>query len=123
MIQRCHTPTNTGYYKYGARGIQVCERWRNSFAAFFADMGEPPTNEHSLDRLDNNGNYEPGNCKWSTRREQCANRRNSWLITYNGETLPAAEWARRCGVGPMTIQYRIKKAGWPLDRALAPKRP
>jgi len=75
---RCHCPTDRGYYKYGARGIVVCDRWRNSFAAFLRDMGERPPGK-SIDRIDGRGNYEPGNCRWATVEEQNENRQADWI--------------------------------------------
>lgn len=77
MRERCCRPGDKRYKDYGGRGIIVCDRWRNSFENFFADMGERPSSKHSIDRIDVNGNYEPGNCRWSTTVEQRHNRRDS----------------------------------------------
>ena len=81
MRSRCSDPRNASYPTYGGRGITVCERWQNSFESFLEDMGERPSLDHSIDRIDNDGNYEPGNCRWLTRAEQNARRKDpgGWI--------------------------------------------
>lgn len=123
MNRRCHTPTNAQYPNYGGRGIKVCRRWRDSFEAFYSDMGPRPSDEHSLDRIDNDGDYEPGNCRWATRVEQGNNRRTNRPITYKGQTRTVSEWAAITGLSEEVILYRLK-SGWTADRALTePLRP
>lgn len=75
MIQRCYNPNSGGYDYYGRRGITICDRWRDNFINFLADMGARPSSKHSIDRIDNDGNYEPSNCKWATKKEQRLNQR------------------------------------------------
>lgn len=77
MIDRCTNKKIKFWHRYGGRGIKVCDEWRHSFCAFYACMGEPPTSKHTLDRINNDGNYEPGNCRWATMKEQRANRCDS----------------------------------------------
>jgi hypothetical protein len=93
MLNRCYSKTCNGYQNYGGRGITVCERWRNSFEAFRADMGEQPSDKHQIDRIDNDGNYEPGNCRWATAKENSRNKRNHRLLTFDGKTKLLVEWA------------------------------
>jgi hypothetical protein len=121
MIQRCHRPTSTSYKNYGARGIAVCDRWRESYENFKNDMGERPSPGHSLDRIDNDGNYEPGNCRWATRKEQSRNTRVNRIITFNGRSLPLCDWPEVCGIPLGTIDNRLRK-GWPVELALTAKR-
>lgn len=117
MKQRCANPKNYAYSRYGGRGIIVCERWRSSFESFFSDLGPRPSAAHSLDRIDNNGNYEPGNVRWATREEQGNNKRNNRLFELNGETKSLKQWSREFGVGYKNLHKRISK-GIPLLLAL-----
>jgi hypothetical protein len=116
MIRRCTMPSQDSYRLYGARGITICERWRD-FAAFLADMGEKPENL-SLDRIDSAGNYEPGNCRWASKEQQSQNRRTAHMLTYGGETMALSAWAHRVGLAPRTLRERIVTYGWSLERAL-----
>ena len=116
--KRCEDPNDTGYPKYGARGIKVCERWRD-FGSFLEDMGLRPSRRHSIDRIDNNGNYEPGNCRWATAREQSNNRRSSLLLEFQGEWRTQAEWSRYVGIKQATIHMRLKY-GWPMAEVMNP---
>lgn len=117
MKQRCTNPRVRSWSNYGGRGITVCERWSNSFEFFLEDMGPRPTPAHSLDRIDNDGHYEPGNCRWATASEQRRNDRNNRPITFAGETLPLIQWAQRTGITARTIGDRLDR-GWPVERAL-----
>lgn len=108
--QRCTNPNAPAFRNYGARGITMCDRW-SDLAAFAQDVGDPPTSEHTLDRIDNNRGYEPKNVRWATRKEQMQNVRYNVKITFDGETHVMSEWARKCGVTPSTMHYRIRKWG------------
>jgi hypothetical protein len=114
--ERCHTPTHAQFASYGDRGISVCPEWRNDFLAFFAYIGQCPDG-HSLDRINNDGNYEPGNVRWATRTEQQRNRRTNHLITHNGVTACITEWAHRLGVPRNRLVERFRH-GWSTERAL-----
>jgi hypothetical protein len=123
MIGRCYRPTLPTYKRYGARGIRVCERWRDSYENFIADMGRRPSPDHSIDRIDNDGHYEPGNCRWATREQQGTNTRRTRHLTLNGKTPSLSQWARRLGVCDETIRGRLAR-GWPVEAALTePMRP
>lgn len=121
MKKRCLNPTNHKYPLYGGRGIKVCDRWLMSFPAFLSDMGECPDG-CTLDRWpDKNGNYEPGNCRWATPRQQAQNMRSNTLLTLNGTTLCVSEWGRVLNISPYTIRTRLRK-GWSHEKALSPVR-
>lgn len=117
MKGRCLNPRNHKYPAYGARGIKVCERWM-VFENFLADMGNRPSLAHSIERKNNNGDYEPGNCIWATNTTQANNRRNNKSITLNGVTKNLCEWARHLGIKPATICARIKR-GWTIEKAIS----
>ena len=109
MIKRCHLPGSTSYRLYGAAGVSVCERWRESFEAFIADVGERPSSSHSIDRYPNcTGNYEPGNVRWATAKEQNNNKTDNRLIEFNGETMTMSQWAERIGISAKTLHMRLK---------------
>lgn len=109
--QRCLNPNAEEYKWYGARGITICDAWLHSFEAFYADMGDPPSDVHSIERNDTNGNYEPNNCRWATHLEQMNNTRANVFIEYNGEKKTLAEWARALNVPRATMYYRHRQ-GW-----------
>lgn len=117
MIQRCRNPKNPSFAHYGGRGIAIYPRW-DVFDNFLADMGPRPTPRHTIERVDNNGPYSPENCRWATWREQVRNRRDSWRITFNGETLNLTDWAARTGIERRTISARLKLLGWSIEDAL-----
>ena len=117
MKDRCSNPENPKYSNYGGRGITVCERW-GDFPSFLEDMGKRPSPEHTIERINNNGNYEPGNCRWATRLEQANNKRNNRGITFQGITMNLSQWARQTGIGVDVISQRLGKLGWTVEDAL-----
>lgn len=121
-IHRCHNPKQKQYKDYGGRGIYVCDRWRNSFVDFINDVGPKPSPELTLDRLDNNKGYEPGNVAWRNRKEQASNRRSAKaaLITINGVSRSAAEWSKVSGIHPATIRSRVNRLGLTGIAVIAP---
>lgn len=121
MKDRCHNPNSQSFLHYGQRGIAVCDRWMESFEAFFDDMGECPRGM-SLDRFPNNdGNYEPENCRWATPPQQNRNTRRTRFVTWNGETLCIADWATRTGIHKATLRARLE-SGWSIEAALTKSR-
>lgn len=116
MKMRCYNKNDKRYNYYGARGIKVCKRWQK-FENFFSDMGCRPSPEHSLDRIDNNGNYEPSNCRWATDIEQNNNTRSNKRILFDGRTKTLSEWAREYRVHSGTLYSRLQR-GWPIEKAL-----
>lgn len=118
MRSRCENPNCPEFKNYGARGIAVCDRWAN-FENFLADMGHPPAGK-SVDRINNSLGYMPGNCRWATPREQSQNSRNNKMLTFAGETLCLAEWARRLTIKHQVLASRLER-GWSLERALTVK--
>jgi len=116
MIDRCYNDKHPHYRHYGGRGIIVCERWRESFPAFLEDMGDRPDGL-TLERIETDSNYEPGNCKWATFTEQNRNKTSGTELTFNGETMSVTEWAERLGVNRITLFSRID-ANWSTERVL-----
>jgi len=116
MHRRCTDPAIAHFERYGGRGITVCERWR-SFDNFLADMGEAPPNL-SLDRRDNDGNYEPGNCRWATQSEQLRNSTTARILEFRGKAQCVTAWAEELGLAHNSIQKRLRD-GWSIKRALS----
>jgi hypothetical protein len=117
MRQRCHNPKAMAYAYYGARGITVCEQWRESFATFLADMGGRP-NGHSLERVDNDRGYNPGNCRWATTTDQMRNTRRAVRVTLDGEEMNVTAACAKLGISPQRIYWHTFKHGLPAQEVL-----
>jgi hypothetical protein len=117
MKYRCNNPNAANYHLYGGRGIKVCDRWLDSFTTFLEDVGRRPSKLHSLERIDNNGNYEPENVKWASKKEQARNRRDSRLITYKGITKTIIEYCEEYGMKHHQLLVRLNH-GWSVEKAL-----
>lgn len=113
---RCEDPKHVSFKYYGVKGVRVCDRWK-SFEAFFEDMGNRPSPNHSLDRINPDGDYCPENCRWATWTQQNNNRRNNRRLTLGGITMSCAAWDRKCGFRPYTITGRLFR-GWSAERAI-----
>ena len=119
MIQRCTNPNKDNYPFYGGRGITVCNEWREDFISFRDwAIANGYADNLTLDRIDNDGNYEPSNCRWETQLRQCNNTRRNHLLTFQGETHTISEWARIVGMKVDTLERRINGYGWSVDKAL-----
>jgi hypothetical protein len=116
LLQRCYNEKSTFYTNYGARGIKVCKRWE-SFDNFLADMGEVPDG-YQLDRINNDGDYEPGNVRWATPKDNARNRSSNVEITYNGKTQCIAAWEEELGFKYGTLWNRLNTYKWPVEKAM-----
>lgn len=122
MMQRCNNEKRKDSKDYLGRGISVCDEWR-SFEKFYADMGHRPEGT-SLDRIDNDGNYEPGNCRWATSIEQGRNQRTNRMLSFNGKVMCLSEWASELGMSVGTLHSRLNKYKWTIEKSLTtPHRP
>lgn len=120
---RCYNPNKPSYVDYGGRGIRMCDRWRNSFSAFYEDMGHRPSPDLTIERIDNEGDYEPGNCVWAPRSVQSWNRRPTVWLEYKGRSINKRDASLIAGVPPDRIKQRLAK-GWSVERAIeTPVRP
>jgi len=117
ILRRCLNPSSQAFKNYGGRGIRVCDRWL-IFVNFLTDMGECPQGDYSIERIDVNGNYEPGNCIWLPRRQQLLNTRRNRRVTIAGETKPLILWCQQFNCRYKLVYDRITKLGWTPERAL-----
>lgn len=121
MKERCYNENNRSYKHYGGKGITVCDRWLESFENFYEDMGKKPFPDHSIDRIDNSGNYEPGNCRWATYIEQNNNTSRTRLFTVNGQEKKIIELAKENGISQALIQHRLLR-GKNIETAIKAKK-
>lgn len=117
MKQRCLCHTHKSYRNYGGRGIKVSKEWTDSYIRFLMDMGRRPTPKHSLDRIDNNGDYEPGNCRWTTTSMQSNNKSNNKIIKYRGVTRTLGQWSNIFSIKRKMLYARLCR-GWDIEKTL-----
>lgn len=118
MKARCLNPKSPAYGYYGRRGVNICPQWINDFKAFFGNVGLRPNQKYSLDRINNNGNYEPGNVRWATRLDQANNTRYNRILIFNGKTQSMAQWSRELALSSNTILWRLNH-GWSIEKTLS----
>jgi hypothetical protein len=116
MMQRCYDQNSTAYHRYGARGINVCEKWQ-TFEGFYEDMGDKPEGM-SLERKDNDGDYCPENVVWAGWKAQANNRRSNRILEHRGKSQTLTQWADEINMKPQTLHARIFRYGWPVEKAL-----
>jgi hypothetical protein len=116
MFERCYNPRHKYFHRYGGRGIKVCDEWRSK-EKFYSDMGNPPSNKHTIGRKDNDKGYSPDNCQWETPEQQANNRSTSRFLTCNGETKTLAQWSKTVNISQDVIKGRLRQ-GWPVEKAL-----
>lgn len=121
MKARCHNPKAAKFYMYGARGITVCDAWRDSFETFFADMGARPSAKHSIERKDGSQGYSKANCVWADKETQANNTRLNRPITYNGKTLNLSQWSRAVGIPVTTLLNRLDHRGMSVEEVFTYK--
>lgn len=124
MIARCYNANRSNYKNYGGRGITVCDEWKNDFMNFYNWAMQNGYDETALrgkctiDRINNDGNYEPDNCRWVTLKSQCSNRRTNKFVTYNGVTKTIKQWSYECDIPYTTLYHRVVTAKWDIEKAL-----
>jgi hypothetical protein len=118
MRKRCNNPNSSNYKNYGGRGITICDEWENNFMSFYNwSMNNGYSDSFSIDRINNDGNYEPSNCRWVDRKTQNSNTRQNHFITYNGKTLTITQWGKEYNINPHLLRYRLNN-GWSIEKAL-----
>jgi len=117
MVSRCYKQSSNRFNRYGGRGINMCERWRVSFWSFLEDMGERPGKDYTIERVNNDGNYEPSNCIWLIKHKQSSNRSSCVRLTFKKQTKNISDWASTIGI-PMYVLWSRVKAGWSIKNCI-----